>query len=85
MLRLKAERLRRGLSQSQAAQLMGVTLPNFYGWESGVTKLNNMRYGSAVRLSQLFGLPPETLFAKVPERERREILRLIKQPLRGRL
>ena len=57
--KLKAARVRAGLTQKQLADLLGCTSQNVYQWESGKYKLT---YPSMVRIAGALGQPVDSIW-----------------------
>ena len=57
--KLKAARVRAGLTQKQLADLLGCTSHNVYQWESGKYKLT---YPSMVRIAGALGQPVDSIW-----------------------
>ena len=56
---LKLFRLRRGVTQKQLADLLGVTETSVQRWETGRWKIP---HGRKVDLARILGAPPERIF-----------------------
>jgi transcriptional regulator with XRE-family HTH domain len=63
VLRLKAERLKRGWSQTRVSMLTGIAAPDLSAVERGLRRAHP---GWQRRLAVTFGLPADVLFAEVP-------------------